>query len=145
MTFPDSYPSQTTSSFHGTDTSTFENGVRVANPFDLDAIVPEQRTEQETVEHKSSINHKQLLEDLRQTALGFAMYEDDDMKKEVLLKKADAIEQYLIESTDPSYGDFVSLSEEEINNLAKSAKKHKALGRFSHNTGNIGVPPLFIP
>lgn len=44
MAHPDNYPSQSTNSFHGGDTSTFENGVRIPNPFDLDDTLPEQRT-----------------------------------------------------------------------------------------------------
>ncbi len=36
MTTPGSYPSQSTNCFHGVDTATFEDGIKVENPFDYD-------------------------------------------------------------------------------------------------------------
>lgn len=144
MSFPDSYPSQTTSSFHGLDTATFEDGIKTRNPFDLDKEVtlPMQREEAQCQDIRESVDHRRLLEDMRQTAIGFAKYTKDEAQRAYYDERALVIEQYLSEQPNPSYGHFHSLTAEEYERLLQQAKLHKAYERSASNIGKLGVAPL---
>ena len=143
MSFPDSYPSQTTSSFYGLDTATFEDGIKTPNPFDLDEEItlPTQR-EVQSQDIRECVDHRRLLEDMRQTAIGFAKYATDEALHTYYEERALVIMQYLAEQTDPSYAHFHSLTAKEYERLLQQAKLHKAYERSASNIGKLGVAPL---
>ncbi|HPR10638.1 MAG TPA: hypothetical protein PLJ04_03590 [Candidatus Saccharibacteria bacterium] len=142
------YPAYTGNHFHGSNTSTFDDGVEKENPTDIDNLtkhVPQQRdtTVVNTPEiAQPDIDHKKILEDYRQTAIGFATYELDKSKKTEFLRRAQAIEYYLAIQPEPTYGQFMSLTYEEIEEAYYQAQLHKAYEKSAKNIGRLGVAPL---
>ncbi len=95
----------------------------------------------ETGSH-SKYNQRKILEDLKQYALAFAKYEESSAKRTDYENKAILIEEYLETSEDPTYGDFISLTEDQQTELLQQSKLRKAYQTAAKNTGKLGVAPL---